>query len=102
MSAYSKTRLYRIQKALENYYANREEKLAYQKDYTARRRAAGWRQKNYKKPPKPEPRVILVRVPDEIEFIPEPPVTQTPKAPKAKPSPPAFVWKEASFSMTLD
>jgi hypothetical protein len=99
---YQKTRLYRIGKALEAYYADREAKIAYQKEYTARRRAAGWRQKNYKKPPKPEPRVILVRVPDEIE-VPLP-ITQPPKPPKAPkpPPPPPFVWKEASFSMKLD
>jgi hypothetical protein len=98
---YQKTRLYRIGKALEAYYADREAKIAYQKEYTARRRAAGWRQKNYKKPKvKPEPRVILVRVPDEIE-VPEPPITQA-KRVKPPPPPPPFVWKEASFSMKLD
>ena len=98
---YQKVRLYRIQKALEAYYDNREQRIAYQKEYTARRRAAGWRQKNYKKPKvKPEPRVILVRVPDEIEFIPEPPVTQSKRV--KPPPPPPFTWKEASFSMTLD
>ena len=100
---YQSVRLYRIQKALEVYYANREAKIAYQKEYTAKRRAAGWRQKNYKKPKvKPEPRVILVKVPDEIEFIPEPPITQVRKPKLLPPAPQPLVWKEASFSMTLD
>lgn len=98
---YQKVRLYRIQKALEAYYANREARIAYQKEYTARRRAAGWKQKRYRPPkPVPVPRVILVTVPDEIEF--EPTVEERVVVKKYKPEPVPFTWKEASFSMTLD
>lgn len=103
---YSKNRAYRIEKTKEIYYAKRAEKLAYQKEYTAKRRAAGWVPKNYPRKsrakPKPEPKVILIPLPDE----PEPPLTQVQVAPKAgrskKPPPAPFTWTEASFSMLLN
>ena len=84
---------------LEQYRQNRLAKLAYQKEYTIRRKASGWVPKKYirksRAKPKPEPKVILTPLPDE----PEPPVTQVKRQKKPPPAP--FVWKEASFSMTL-
>ena len=102
---YSKNRDKYIQKVKAYYYAHRAEKLAYQKEYCAKKKASGWVPKKYPRKsrakPKPEPKVILIPVPDE----PEPPITHVPQAPKPskkeKPAAPAFVWKEASFSMTL-
>lgn len=100
---YTKNRDKYIQKVKAYYYAHRAEKLAYQKEYCAKKKASGWVPKKYPRKsrakPKPEPKVILIPVPDE----PEPPITHVPQAPKPskKEKAPAFVWKEASFSMTL-
>jgi hypothetical protein len=90
---------------LEHYKQNRLDKLAYQKEYTTRRKAAGWVPKKYvrksRAKPKPEVKVFLVKVEDE----PEPP---EPKAQRSRPSAAQkqkqqpLVWKEASFSMRLD
>jgi hypothetical protein len=86
---YKKNREAIIEKNKELYWKNREAKLAYQRVYTAKRRAAGWRPKKY-------PR----------EYVPRPRGKKNPKPPReAKPVPedkPKYEFKDASFSMTLD
>ena len=110
---YTKNREKQINKVKEYYYAHRAEKLAYQKEYTTKRKASGWVKKKYprKSRAKPKalpttPRVILTPIPDEPEILALPATPPTPWRadgrcrPKALPATP-FVWKEASFSMTL-
>lgn len=108
MTYYAEHRDVMLQRAKENYQANRAKKLAYQKIYDAKRKASGLMKKYIRKSrrkPVPEPKVFLVPIPNDPE--PEPPITQSPgfrpTVPKRdrRPPPPPFVWKEASFSMTL-
>jgi hypothetical protein len=87
-----------IEKSKKMYRENREAKLAYQKEYTAKRRAAGWRPKKYPRKYVPKPRVKYVLK------NPKPPrELKNPKKPKLVPEPrkPKYEFKEASFSMTL-
>lgn len=90
--------------AYKEYYKQRRlDKLAYQKEYDAKRRATGWVPKKYirksRAKPKPEPKVFLVKVEDEPE-LPEPKVQRSRPSAAQKQNP--LVWKEASFSMRLD
>jgi hypothetical protein len=90
--------------AYQEYYKQRRlDKLAYQKEYTTRRKAAGWVPKKYVRKSraihrtKPDVKVIIVKVEDEPE-VPEPKAQRSRAVQKKQP----LVWKEASFSMTLD
>ena len=85
-----------IEKSKKVYRENREAKLAYQKEYTAKRRAAGWRPKKYDRKYVPKPRVKYVLK------NPKPPRER--KKPKLLPEvrKPKYEFKEASFTMTLD
>lgn len=109
---YSRHREHRLAQTKAFYYAHRAEKLAYQKEYALKKKASGWVPKKYPrksraKPPAlpTTPKVILTPIPDEPEILALPATPPTPWRadgrcrPKALPAP--FVWKEASFSMTL-
>lgn len=100
MTYYAEHREVMLQRAKDNYFANRAKKLAYQKEYDKKRKICGLVKKYPRKSrakPKPEPKVFLIPIPDEPI-----PFTQIPKINKPSKASIPFVWKEASFSMTLN